>query len=296
MAMKTTRLFLVLSLVLASMASGCAGQDAETSGVGAPDGKADAFGGGADAATRAAIIAAIHRDYLDGVVHGQAAEIVVSSLRVAGQYAWATGTVQAVGGGDIDWANSDFAQDIQEGLFDGPNLQSLLRYEGDQWNGVESAIGSTDVWWDGLWLRYPIPCELLPEFDSCLSVREPAAGTAERSDIMEAIHTDFLDAALHGQDNELVVRRIRVGGNYAFVDATVQAPGGGEIDWANSDFAQDVEDGLFDGPSVQAFLSEGRMSYVVLASGVGSTDVWWDGIWNQYEAVPCALFNVNACD
>lgn len=286
---------IALVSVMITLIGGCASQDGETDGVDT-DGKADVYGTEPDSEDRAAILAAIHADYLDPAVNGQANELVVLTMILAGDYSWVTATVQAVGGGEIDWTNSSFADDVAEGFFDGPSLQALLKVEEGQWSVVDAAIGPTDVWWDGLWFRYPISCGLFPEWDSCSPVMEPVRGTDTRTALTTAIHEQFLDADVHGQPNELVISWIRAGGGYAFVSATVQAVGGGEIDWSDSEYAQDVEDGFFDGPALTAFLQEGQEGWTVVGEAIGPTDVWWWGIWNQYDSVPCALFQVDRCN
>ena len=80
------------------------------------------------------------------------------------------------------------------------------------------------------------------------------------------------------------------------IKATVQKQGGGEIDWMNTEYKREVEEGLFDGPSLSAFLSAGpNGEWTVVEQAVGPTDVPWDHIWERHEDVPCALFPVQEC-
>ncbi|MDX2087097.1 MAG: hypothetical protein SFX73_04575 [Kofleriaceae bacterium] len=286
---------LVQTLGLAFALSACATTAPDLEGGSGGGGKADdGTATTPDAATRAKILDAIHRDYLDPAVHDQANEVVVERIAVAGEFAWVTGSVQRQGGGDLDWDDSEFADDVADGLFDGPSLQALVHAHDGAWSVSEASLGATDVWWDGIWYRYPTSCGLFPGFD-CPTVITPAPGTAARRELIRAIHEQGLDASLHGQPNELVVSWMRAGGDYAFATATVQAVGGGELDWSDSDYADDLEEGLFDGPNLSVFMEQTAEGWKVHALDVGATDVSWYGAWERFSAVPCALFPVDAC-
>lgn len=281
---------LAMSLLLAA----CATDSGPTDPSGGGDGKADSASE-PDAATRAKILSAITSGYLTPAVHGQAAVLTPDSVQVAGDFAWVTGTVAKQGGGEIDWTNSDFADAVSEGLFDGPSLQALVHVQDGSWSVSEAGIGPTDVWWDGIWYRFPVSCSLYPGFESCPSVATPQSGTALRKDILGAIHAGGLDASVHGQANQLVVSWFKAGGDYAFVTADVQAAGGGEIDWQNSDYASEIADGLFDGPNLTAIAHKTATGWKLSEWSVGATDVAWYGAWSRLESVPCALFPVDAC-
>jgi hypothetical protein len=128
-----------------------------------------------------------------------------------------------------------------------------------------------------------------------------APSRTERKDIVRAIHAQYLDKAVHGQRNELVISWIRAGKgtdgtDYAFVEARVQKTGGGELDWSDSDFASDVREGLFDGPQMWVLLQgeaphpdDNRWTF--LEGDIGPTDVSWDGIWDRRNGLPCEIFN-----
>lgn len=285
----------LLSLLMMSCAvlPGCVDAPAAERG-GSGAGKADDGASDPDAATRAKILAAIHADYVDPTVRDQAAEITVDDIRVAGDFAWVTGVVRAGDGGEIDWTSTELGDEVADGLFDGPNLQALVRVDEGAWSVSDASIGSTDVWWDGVWFRFPVSCALFPGM-SCTSVTSPTPGTTARRALVNAIHAQGLDAAVHGQPNELVFSLIRAGGDYAFAMATVRKPGGGELDWTDSEYADEVRDGLFDGPMLTAILQKTATGWQVHELDIGATDVSWDGAWTRYESVPCALFPVTAC-
>ncbi len=280
----------MLGLALAITAAGCAA-DGGSSG---DDTKADTKDIQGDAATQKEIVAAIRAGYLDELVDGQVPAIDMTSLRIAEDKAFLIGTVRAESGGEIDWEKSDAAMDVAEGLFDGPHLEALLKREDGMWRLITASVGSTDVWWDGLWLSYPVSCDLFPGM-SCISVVEPAPGSPEREALTDAIHAGGLDASLRGQANELRVSWLRAGGDYAFAMAEVTGPGGAPIDWTRTDYADDVEAGLFDGPHLTATLHKDGGSYKVLQLSVGATDVPWHGAWSEYQDFACALVPVDTC-
>ena len=87
---------------------------------------------------------------------------------------------------------------------------------------------------------------------------------------------------------------MRAGGDYAFVMATVRKPGGGELDWTDSAYAEDVADGLFDGPKLTALLQRSATGWTVHELDIGATDVSWSGAWTRHASIPCALFPVSA--
>ncbi len=246
-------------------------------------------------AERSAIMRAIHEDFVDGAVNGMPNEFLVTTYEVAGNYAWVQAKVQAPGGGEIDWTQSDYRPLIESGTFDGPFLAALVVNDGVEWGVVTADIGATDIWWDRLWLDYPIQCGLFPLDGRCTDVSEPAFGTDGRKAITEAIHDQFLDQELGGQANELVISWIRAGERYAFVQANVQGVGGTELDWSDSAYAESLEEGLFGGPHMEVFLERSGDDWRVAAHDIGATGVWWSDIWIRSEDVPCALFDVTEC-
>lgn len=113
---------------------------------------------------------------------GQPNQYVVSSLRVATTdkgvtYAFMTGTVQGKGK-KIDWKATTYDQAIREDIFDGSHTEALVVKEDTGWRvahynldgttetAVAASIGSTDVWWDGLWDRVGAPRVIFPGGES----------------------------------------------------------------------------------------------------------------------------------
>ncbi len=291
-----THCFLALLLLAAPLAA--CDQNGPEPRLQADDGPQGAGGKSDDldpSAERSAVMRAIHGDFVDGAVNGMPNELLVTTYEVAGSYAWVRATVQAPGGGELDWMRSDYRPLIESGRFEGPFLAALVFNDGDEWGVLAADIGATEVWWDRLWLEYPIQCGLFPLDERCTDVSEPASGTEGRRAITEAIHDQFLDEELHGQPNELVISWIRAGERYAFVQADVQGIGGRELDWSNSDYAGSLEEGLFDGPHMEAFLERSGDDWRVAAHDIGAAEVWWSDMWQRVEDLPCALFDVTEC-
>jgi len=92
----------------------------------------------------------------------------------------------------------------------------------------------------------------------------PPPGSLERRAILDAMRPR-VERQL-GAPVEFVVREIRVGGGWAFVQADPQRPGGGAIE-------NPIEEA--DGVHTEAILRKAGVRWVVQDLGVGSTDVWW---------------------
>lgn len=104
---------------------------------------------------------------------------------------------------------------------------------------------------------------------------EPARGTQERADLLDAIRP-LADWALD-PPIEFVVKELRISGDVAFVNVTAQRPGGGGIDMGTSPLV--LRDGespdLVDGPHLQALLQRSGRMWVAVQHSVGATDVWY---------------------
>jgi hypothetical protein len=122
---------------------------------------------------------------------------------------------------------------------------------------------------------------------------EPARGTPERVDLLDAIRP-LAEWAL-APPIEFVVTELRVSGDVAFVNVTAQRPGGAEIDLATSPLV--LRDGetpeLVDGPHLQALLRKSGRMWVSVQDSIGATDVWYSAgefcaIWQSVLPEYCA--------
>lgn len=91
---------------------------------------------------------------------GGAIEFVVTTLNVAGDWAFGDVKVQRPGGAPIDWPATKFAGEYAEGVFDPGGNFFLARKSAGGWTLVEYAIGPTDVAWDWWRQQHGIPGEL----------------------------------------------------------------------------------------------------------------------------------------
>ena len=91
---------------------------------------------------------------------GQPVQFVVDTLRVQGDWAFYAGKVQRPDGGAIDFARAGFAEQIAEGMFDGPGTYGLMRRQGGRWSVVAYVIGPTDVAYMGWHDEYGAPNSL----------------------------------------------------------------------------------------------------------------------------------------
>lgn len=117
------------------------------------------------------------------------------------------------------------------------------------------------------------------------SVHTPPAGSADRAAILEEVRVP-VELMLH-PPVEFVVKRINVGGGWAFVALEPQRPGGGRIPVETTRFAQDA--GAMDGLTTFALLREANGRWHLIDWVVGPTDVAWDW-WPEHFGAPRALF------
>lgn len=105
------------------------------------------------------------------------------------------------------------------------------------------------------------------------AVYEPARGTAERKQILNAIRP-MMEARL-GPPVEFVVDWMRSGNGWAFVQVSPQRPGGGRIDLSRTTYAMQAE--YMDGVSTFALLRYQYDRWNLIDYAVGPTDVFWQG-------------------
>lgn len=96
------------------------------------------------------------------------------------------------------------------------------------------------------------------------SFHTPPPGSAERRALLDAVRP-HIEGEL-GAPVEFVVHQLRVGGGWAFVQATPQRPGGRAIPQPHSDM---------DGVHTEAVLRRDGDDWIVVGWAVGSTDVWY---------------------
>jgi len=108
---------------------------------------------------------------------------------------------------------------------------------------------------------------------SAQAVHEPARGTAERSEILNALRP-MLEARV-GPPVEFVVDWMRSGNGWAFVQVSPQRPGGGAIDLYRTTYANQAE--YMDGIVTFALLRFQYDRWNLIDFAVGPTDVFWQG-------------------
>jgi len=108
---------------------------------------------------------------------------------------------------------------------------------------------------------------------SAQAVYEPSRGTAERTEILNAVRP-MLEARV-GPPVEFVVNWMRSGSGWAFVQLNPQRPGGGSIDLYQTTFAGQAE--YMDGITTYALLRYQYNRWNLIDFVVGPTDVFWHG-------------------
>ncbi len=119
---------------------------------------------------------------------------------------------------------------------------------------------------------------------SAQSVYEPARGSAERSNVLNAVRP-MVEARLN-PPVEFIVDWLRIGGQWAFVSLAPQRPGGGAIDLRRTTFAGEAD--YMDGVQTYALLRYQYNRWNLVDFVIGPTDVFWHGD-PLYTQVPAGL-------
>jgi len=122
-----------------------------------------------------------------------------------------------------------------------------------------------------------------------------ATGTIGRSNPLRKVLLDSLRPDIQndlGLDVQFVVDTLQVDGYWAYMAGTVQNTDGSPIDFSETPYAKAEAEGMFDGPTVKAILSQQGDGWMVEAYSIGATDIVESG-WPEEYGVPCEL--VDAC-
>jgi hypothetical protein len=119
------------------------------------------------------------------------------------------------------------------------------------------------------------------------SVFQPARGTQLRTQLLEAVRGVF-ETETNGSV-EFVIRRLNVLGDWAFGDVQLRRPGGGQIDWRKTKYADDFVAGVFDPGGSFFLLHRAGTVWKVTEYSTGPTDIVWDG-WRTDHKLPPKLF------
>ena len=114
----------------------------------------------------------------------------------------------------------------------------------------------------------------------------PPKGSALRSAILDALRP-MVEAEV-GRPVEFVITDLNVLGEWAFVRATPQRKGGGEIAYAYTRYQEAYDAGAFDA-QVTALLRDTPAGWLVYEYNLGATDVIWDD-WDERHPVPPEVF------
>jgi len=205
------------------------------------------------------------------------------SLKDANGWAWLMGKVELRSGGEPKTQGTIYESDARDGLMDGFHIEALLQKVNGKWVVRESGIGSTDVWYWGIWERYSqAPREIFGPMAN-QQIGEEASPT-ERMAIMNGLRAKVKPEA-GNQDILFNVKNggmFRMGGGYAWIQGDVQLRDGSAPKTQGTAYEDDAREGLFDGWRVEALLKKQGSKWTVVAHGIGSTDVWYVGLGEQF--------------
>ena len=123
-----------------------------------------------------------------------------------------------------------------------------------------------------------------------------AAETIGRSNPLRKVLLDSLRPYVEndlGVDVQFVVDTLQVEDGYAFLAGSVQHKDGSPIDFSQTPYADAEAEGMFDGPTIKALLSQQGDDWRAEIFSIGATDVVEAG-WLDEFGVSCTL--VNFCD
>lgn len=129
-----------------------------------------------------------------------------------------------------------------------------------------------------------------------LAIMAPSAQAAEivrRDNPLRKVLLDAVRPAVEddvGVPVQFVVDVLQVEGRWAYLAGTAQQKDGSPIDFDGTQFAEAIEEGMFDGPTVKALLQKSGKSWRVTAYNIGATDVVEAG-WPDEFGVPCSVVN-----
>lgn len=276
--------FLFSTLTLSILATGCSAETSDSPGD--VESSADAVAG-ISSETRKAIMNAL-RAKVAPSMGGQSIvfNVTKGQLKSSTDWVFLMGTIELASGGTPSLRGTAYEQDAKNGLFDGFRVEALLKKEGTTWKVVEFAVGSTDVWWDGIWTRYPqAPREIFPGLST------PVVTQSERMAIMGALR-QTVKPKLANQD---IVFNVANGhfkslNGWCWLKGTIELRAGGSPKTAGTQYENEIMDGFH----IEALLRANGDSWKVLEHDIGSTDVWYSGIAKRYPDAPSSIWDTAA--
>lgn len=118
--------------------------------------------------------------------------------------------------------------------------------------------------------------------------RTPATTSAEAQAILKPATADLVGAL--GKPARLEVNGLRVSGEWAFLHAAIQTPGGQPIDYKGTPFAEAAAAGGMS-KSYAALLRGHGTEWKLVKSALGPTDVAWQP-WATEFGAPAAIFEL----
>ena len=212
-------------------------------------------------------------------------------LRQSGNFAWLQGRIELRNGKDPETKGTSFEEDAKEGIMDGFHVEALFQKKNGAWKVLEHGVGSTDVWWEGIETRHTdAPRAIFPWLDS--GATDQSVAPTVRIAIMDGLRA-VVKPEFKGQDIVFNVSGqgvFRVQGDWVWMQGKVQLRNGKDPSIDGTDFQTAADDGVFDGFHIEALLHKVNGSWTVVDHGVGSTDVWWDGLWDRHPDAPRGIF------
>jgi len=132
-----------------------------------------------------------------------------------------------------------------------------------------------------------LACQFMTPAALAAGCHTPAAGSPERKAIMDSLRNPVMGALK--QRVVFVVAKLKVCGNWAFLEAEPRRPGGKPVDWTIGDYADAVADDMCGG-YVHALLIRRGGRWKVREHVICATDVPYV-TWPEEFGAPAALFS-----
>lgn len=84
----------------------------------------------------------------------------MEKLWVKNDFAYYAGEVRDESGQEIDFRKTAYKEAVDDGIFDGPGTNALLKKVRGKWKVLTYVIGPTDVPWGCWWKEFKAPKEI----------------------------------------------------------------------------------------------------------------------------------------
>lgn len=134
-----------------------------------------------------------------------------------------------------------------------------------------------------------VPAPVLAQTTAAAAARDVGPADPLRPVLLNALRPAIV--ADLGQSVKFVVATLRTQGDWAYVVARPQRPDGREIDFRATRYREQIEQGVFDGPTLYALMQRRAQRWIVVDFVIGPTDVHHAG-WPEEFGAPAGMLGL----